>query len=103
MATVKVKFFGVIRDVTGAQTTEVEMQDGATVMDLLKELHNRYGQPFYDRVLDEAIGVRTYVRLFINNEELPNNKLDARLVEDGVAAEAMFYVMPAMTGGCFVS
>ncbi len=100
MATIKVKFHGVIRDITGGPTTEVELSDDATVMDLLKTLHEKYGQAFYDRVLDEALGVRTYVRLFLNDEELDNNALaSTKLVTDGVAADAMLYVMPAMTGG----
>ncbi len=100
MATVKVKFHGVIRDITRTPMTEIEVDDNATVMDLLSALHQKYGQPFHDRVLDDALGVRTYVRLFLNDEELDNRALAAtNLVNGGVAAEAILYVMPAMTGG----
>ncbi len=100
MTKVKVKFHGVIRDITHAPTTEIELKDGATVKDLLDNLHQKYGRDFYDRVLDDMVGVRTYVRLFLNNEEVDNTKLDTtKVVVDGSAAEAMLYVMPASTGG----
>ena|SRR3989304_6632317 len=100
MLKVKVRFFGVIRDVTGGQTTEVEVGDDASIMDLVKQLHQQYGRAFYDRVMDEALGVRSYVKLFLNNEEVDNSKLaTTKLVRDGAAAEAMIYVMPASTGG----
>lgn len=97
MVNVKVKFHGVIRDVTKAPTTELQMAEGSTIRDLLKVLHDKYGSAFADRVLDERTGVRVYVKLFLNNEEV--GTLDTKIVPDGTDANAMIYVMPGSAGG----
>ena len=100
MLTVTVKFYGVIRDVTSATTVQVGLDDGATVMDLLDHLHEKYGREFYNRVLDESTGIRHYVKLFLNNQEVDGKALTTtRLAADGSSAEAMLYVMPAGSGG----
>lgn len=100
MAIVKVKFFGVIRDVTGSLTAEIEVKDDATVEDLVVELRKKYGPAFADRVLDGAIGIRNYVKLFLNNEEVDNKYLGTtKLMIGGSLAEATIFVMPATAGG----
>lgn len=100
MVTVKVKFFGVVRDVTDGPHTVVELDDDATLIDLLQELHKKYGKPFYDGVLSESKGMKGHVKLFMNGEEVDSRKLaTTKVMVDGAAAETMFYVVPATTGG----
>jgi len=97
MLNVKVKFYGVIRDVTKTSATELQMAEGSTIRDLLNALHEKYGPAFADRVLDDKTGVRVYVKLFLNNGEV--GTLDAEIVPDGTDANAMIYVMPGSAGG----
>ncbi|MDO8473099.1 MAG: hypothetical protein Q7T05_04700 [Dehalococcoidia bacterium] len=99
MVKVKVKFFGVIRDVTGVPMTEVELEDGAVMTDLLAHLHRKFGQRFYDRVLDGAHGIRNYIRLFLNDEEIDAATLGTTRLSGGGSPEVVLYVMSAGTGG----
>ncbi len=94
---VKVKFLGIIRDITKGSELELQMPEGATIRGLLQELNRKYGQDFADRVLDDHLGVRTYVKLFLNNYEVTD--LDTEIIADGPAANALLYVMPGSTGG----
>lgn len=100
MVTVNVKFFGVVRDLTDGPHTAVELDDNATLTDLLKELHKKYGKPFYDGVLSEENGLKGHVKLFMNGEEVDSRKLaTTKVMVDGAAAETMLYVVPSTTGG----
>jgi molybdopterin converting factor small subunit len=100
MVKVKVKFFGVVRGLTDGPSTVVEMDDDATLADLLKELHKKYGKAFYDGVLCESNGLKGHVKVFLNDEEIDNRRLAAtKVVVAGAAAEAMLYVVPSTAGG----
>lgn len=100
MIQVKVKYYGVIRDVTRAPAAEFQLPDDATLSDLLDQMRQRYGQDFAERVLDHRIGVRSYVKLFLNDEEVGANALKTtKLSTGGPSPEATLYVMPGSTGG----
>ncbi len=95
--TIQVRFYGVIRDVIGGTSVEVQLAEHSTTRDLLAVLHEKYGQGFADRVLDEKGDVRSYVRLFLNDDQL--NDLDTILAENDSAAKMVIYVMPGSAGG----
>src|ERR1035437_6153267 len=100
MVRVNVKFFGVVRGLTDGPHTVVELDDDATLTDLLKELHKRYGKPFYDGVLCESNGLKGHVKLFMNGEEIDSRKLaTTKVAVAGAAAETMLYVVPSTPGG----
>src|SRR3972149_36649 len=100
MLDVKVKFHGVIRDVTKSPTAQLSLPEGSTVRDLIATLHARYGQPFAERVLDPTFGVKTWVKLFLGNTELDYRALDTQLDTGGPNVSAILFVLPATTGGC---
>lgn len=103
MVVVQVKFFGDVRSFTDGPKTIVELNDGATVTDLLKELDKKYGKPFHDGVLSESnelYGIKGHVKLFLNGDAVESRNFPTtKLVAEGAAAEAMFYVVSATTGG----
>ena len=103
MVVVQVKFFGDVKSLTVAPKTIVELNDGATVADLLKELGNKYGKPFHDGVLSESkelYGVKGHVKLFMNGDAVESRNFPTtKIVAEGAAAEATFYVVSATTGG----
>ena len=97
---VKVKYHGVIRDITGGSTAEFDVPDDASVSDLLGHMREQYGQAFEDRVLDDRMGIQTYILIFLNNEEVDQKALSTtRLSTGGEGAEATLYVLPGSTGG----
>lgn len=96
---IRVKFFGIIRDVVDGPQIEMQVPQDATVRDLLGHLANRYGERFAERVMTSDGGLKTYVKVFINNREVDSKNLTVPLVTEGEATEAMVYVLPATTGG----
>lgn len=100
MVAVKVKFFGIVRGLTDGPQTIVELHDDANLLDLLKELHKKYGKPFYDAVLSESNGLKGHVKLFLNGDEVDRRDLaTTKVTKDGAAAETTLYVVPSTTGG----
>ncbi|MDP2662381.1 MAG: MoaD/ThiS family protein [Dehalococcoidia bacterium] len=96
---VTVKFYGVIRDVVDGPQLETQMPRDSTVMDLLAFLADRYGAPFVERTMTSQGGLKTYVKVFVNNQEVDGNSLARPLITEGQTTEAMVYVLPASTGG----
>jgi molybdopterin converting factor small subunit len=100
LVAVKVKFFGVVRGLTDGPSTVVEMDNDATLADLLEELHKKYGKRFYDGVLCESNGLKGHVKLFMNDAEIDSRKLaTTKVAVAGAAAETMLYVVPSTAGG----
>lgn len=96
---VTVRFYGIIRDVVDGPQVEVHLPQGSTVIDLIRSLADKYGEKFVERVMNSHGGLKTYVRVFVNNREMNSSSLAARLVTEGESAEALVYVLPATTGG----
>lgn len=96
---IRVKFYGIIRDVVDGPQVEMQLPQGSTVIDLIRSLADRYGQKFVERVMTSQGGLKTYVKVFINNQEVDSNCLTTTLVTEGESTEALVYVLPATTGG----
>ncbi len=96
---VRVKFYGIIRDVVDGPEVEMQLPQGSTVIDLIHSLADRYGQKFVERVMTSQGGLKTYVKVFINNQEVDSSSLTTRVVTEGESTEALVYVLPASTGG----
>ena len=100
MITVNVKFFGVVKGITDEPITVIEVNEDATLADLLQGLYRKYGKPFGDRVLSDSNGLKGHVKLFLNGEEVDSRKLETtKVVVAGAAGEAMLYVVPSTAGG----
>ncbi len=96
---IRVKFYGIIRDVVDGPQVEMQLPQDSRVIDLLRSLVDRYGEKFAERVMTSQGGLKTYVKVFINNQEVDANHLNTQLVTEGESAEALVYVLPATTGG----
>jgi hypothetical protein len=103
MVVVRVKFFGDVKGFAPVPTTMVELNDGASVIDLLKELADLYGKRFQEGVLSqssELYGVKGHVQLFMNGESVERRNFPTtKIVAEGAAAEATLFVVSATTGG----
>jgi len=89
---VTVRLPGALRDATGGQTKI--LASGRTLAEVIADIDRRH-PGFSGRVLDDAGKLRTYVNVYIGEED-PRTRggTDAR-IPDG--AEVM--VIPAMAGG----
>jgi sulfur-carrier protein len=87
-----VRLPGALRDSTGGQT-KLEAS-GRTLGDVIADVDRRH-PGFRGRVLDDAGKLRTYVNVYIDEDDARSKGGTAAAVPDG--AEVM--VIPAMAGG----
>ncbi|MBC7219179.1 MAG: MoaD/ThiS family protein [Hadesarchaea archaeon] len=66
---VKVKFYTRIKEFTGEPETTVELKENSTVLDLMKKLSEKYGEPFKEYVLDPKHGIKPYIKVIAKNAE----------------------------------
>ena len=100
MVAVRVKFFGAVRGFTDGPATVVELNENATMTDLLAELNRKYGKRFHDRVLSDTEGLKGHVKLFLNGEEVDSRNLATTKVSlAGEPVETVDYVVPSTAGG----
>ena len=89
---VTVRLPGALRDATGGQTKI--QASGQTLADVIADIERRH-PGFSGRVLDDAGRLRTYVNVYIGEDDARAQGGTAAAVPDG--AEVM--VIPAMAGG----
>ncbi len=92
-----VKFLGFLERLAGRREACVEVDEGATVLDLLRLLGEGYG-PGFSTALFRAPGqVQTHLRVFLNEEEAAMT--DSLASGDPSAAKVHLLVLPAFEGG----
>ena len=89
---VTVRLPGALRDATGGQT-RLEANAG-TLADVISDIDRRH-PGFRSRVLDESGALRTYVNVYIGDDDARTRGGTGATVPDG--SEVM--VIPAMAGG----
>ena len=89
---VTVRLPGALRDATGGQT-KLQASPG-TLADVISDIDRRH-PGFRSRVLDESGALRTYVNVYIGDDDARTRGGTAATVPDG--SEVM--VIPAMAGG----
>ena len=90
--TVTVRLPGALRDTTGGQT-KLEARAG-TLAEVISDIDRRH-PGFRSRVLDDSGAIRTYVNVYIGDDDARANGGIGATVPDG--SEVM--VIPAMAGG----
>ena len=90
--TVTVRLPGALRDATGGQT-RLEAASG-TLADVISDIDRRH-PGFRSRVLDDSGAIRTYVNVYIGDDDARSKGGTGAAVPDG--SEVM--VIPAMAGG----
>lgn len=89
---------GSLAKLAGQREVTVEVEESVTCLDLLDHLADRFGPRFSSSLFRAPGELHTYVRVFLNEEEM--RSLDRPLpLHDGRPQVAVF-VLPAMTGGC---
>jgi molybdopterin converting factor small subunit len=89
---VTVRLPGALRDMTGGETKLTA--SGATLRELIADIDRRH-PGFAARVLDDHGAIRSYVNVYIGDEDARSHGGATAVVPDG--SEVM--VIPAMAGG----
>ncbi|MBI2203043.1 MAG: MoaD/ThiS family protein [Candidatus Rokubacteria bacterium] len=66
-----VRLLGLLPRFAGARDTHVEVEDGATVLDVLTALAARHGAPLASAIFRSPRDVHTHLRVFLDEEEAP--------------------------------
>lgn len=93
---VKVKFFALVRELTGKREEVVDLADTATVRTLLDKLVDEYGAKFHEYVFDpESKEPRGHLQFLIDGRNIALMQgLDTTL-RDG----SSFAILPPVGGG----
>jgi len=91
---VKVKFF-MLREITRKRAEEVEVEEGATVHQLLEVLAQKYGQEFRRRVWNEFGMPRSHIHFLLDGKNIRSlDGFKTRLKEGSTLA-----IIPPIGGG----
>lgn len=94
---VSVRFLGSLQRAAGRRETRVEVEEGATVLDLLRTFAGELGPGFADAVFRAPGEVHTHLRVFVNDEDA---EVTDRIAPDGEAlAWVAMLVLPIFEGG----
>lgn len=94
---VPVKFLGFLQRLTGTREGCLEMDEGATVADLLNALADRYGPEFAQAIFRVPGEFHTHLRVFLDEEEAaPHDRL---MAEGADPAAVRVLIVPGFEGG----
>jgi len=98
---VTTRFYGLFGDVVGASRVEISMLRDATVADLLHVLKDRYGDRFWQRVMEDPTRISRFVELIVNGRQVARDALDTPLATTDEQQEAVVnvLVLPPAAGG----
>jgi len=93
---VKVKFFALVRELTGKREEIVDLDDQATVQTLLDKLVDEYGAKFHEYLFEPASNrPRGYLQFLIDGRNITLMQgLDTTLKEG-----SSFAILPPVGGG----
>jgi len=93
---VTVKFFALVRELTGKREEVIDLEDQATVKTLLDKLVNEYGAKFRDYLFDPASKEpRGHVQFLIDGRNVALMQGLNTVLKDGTS----FAILPPVGGG----
>ena len=94
---VVVKFLGLLERLARRREARVEIDEEATILDLLGVLGERYGPDLASAIFRAPHEVHTHLRVFLNEEEAAVTDRVARV--DNVSTTMAVLVLPIFEGG----
>ena len=92
---VTIRYLSVVREITGTREEVIEVDNGATVEDVLKMLSKKYGKSF-DRMIRSGRDIRgLQIIYFIDGKNIAN--LDG--FKTAVNDESELVIIPPVAGG----
>ncbi len=100
MPTIRVQFYGMIRDLVAESTMVIEVDEDTTLADVLQMLVARCGPSLQHALMDEAGRVQRSVCLSVNDVIVSAAALKEPLCPDtSTATEVSLLVIPPVFGG----
>jgi molybdopterin synthase sulfur carrier subunit len=91
--TIRIHVAGHLKDYTG-KSVEVEIQAARDVLDVIMQLDAKV-PGIKDRILDEHDRTRTYINIFVNEENIKDLDGESTNAKDG----DVIYILPSVAGG----
>jgi MoaD family protein len=91
---VHVRYFNLVRELTGSSAEDISLEVGATLGELLETLKAAYGPRFAEFLFSDKGSLNSHVRLFLNNKALINAPLSEVLTDGDTLS-----VFSAVAGG----
>lgn len=95
MAVVKIKYFGMLKDIVGSREELVAVGDEARASEIVRVLAQKHGVKFSDFVLDKDGTLRSGFAYAINGTSVSEPKLSATKCKD----IHEFVILPPISGG----
>jgi len=93
---IKVQYFAAIREIANEREEFLEVEERATVLDVLRGLAKKHGDKFSNYVFDPQTGTpRPYLQFLLNEESV--SKMNG--VSTVLAANSTLAIIPPVGGG----
>jgi len=91
--TIKIHVAGHLKDYTG-ESVDLEIERASDILDAIRQLDARV-PGIKDRILDEHEKTRTYINIFVNEENIRYLGEESANAKDG----DVIYILPSVAGG----
>jgi len=91
--TIKIHVAGHLKDYTG-ESVDLEIERASDILDAIRQLDARV-PGIKDRILDEHEKTRTYINIFVNEENIRYLGEESAKAKDG----DIIYILPSVAGG----
>lgn len=95
MARIRVRYFGVLHEITGKRSENVEIEDTAMISDLIKKLAKLHGQRLNEYVFGSNNKLKDGFAYAINGDSVSESELSKLKCKD----VSEFAILPPISGG----
>jgi MoaD family protein len=95
MAQVRIRFFGMLKEMIGKREESLQIEDSASISDLIKLLSTKHGKRFAGFVFDQKGSLREGFAFAVNGDSLSESKLESTKCRD----VKEFVILPPISGG----
>lgn len=85
---IKVNYFGPLKDITGKREEKIELDENATIYNLIQRLGEKYGEPVLKLILGPKGDLKNDIQLVINGRSIKSHReiYGSLLTEGAIAA-----------------
>ncbi|MCP8316355.1 MAG: MoaD family protein [archaeon] len=91
---INLKYFAMIRDITGKKEESLSLKKGYGIMDLLIKLTEIYGEKIFQFIFDEKREIRENLTFLINGQVIKSENLNRKLKDGDILV-----ILPPKIGG----
>jgi molybdopterin synthase sulfur carrier subunit len=92
---INLKYFAMIRDITGKKEESLPLKEGSSAMDVLTKLAEIYKEKLSQFIFDENGKPRENLTFLINGQAIKSENLKEKKLRNG----DIFVILPPISGG----